>query len=146
VSLNSRLESNKEEEATANARATLQCGVGLSAGDLSVSNPWYLDLIDSGLVGSTDGRGTTRAEDAQGIPTQMPMSPSILVYEDDLEFPELQCRNASFRCGNGSKTFVSLNSRLESNEEDTKKKHGSRGGVCDATAAGTLFCLFIFAF
>jgi len=39
-------------------------------------------VIDSGLVGS--GRGTTRAEDAQGTPTQSHISPSILVYEDRL--------------------------------------------------------------
>ena len=32
-------------------------------------------VIDSGL-------GTTRAEDAQGTPTQGHISPSILVYED----------------------------------------------------------------
>ena len=30
------------------------------------------------------GRGTTRAEDAQGIPTQSHISPSVLVYEDFL--------------------------------------------------------------
>ena len=36
-------------------------------------------LIDSGLV---TRRGTTRAEDAQGTPTQSHISPSILVYED----------------------------------------------------------------
>jgi len=35
-------------------------------------------MIDSGLV----GRGTARAEDAQGTPTQSHISPSILVYED----------------------------------------------------------------
>ena len=35
-------------------------------------------LIDSGLV----GRGATRAEDAQGTPTQSHISPSILVYKD----------------------------------------------------------------
>ena len=35
-------------------------------------------LIDSGLVGG----GTTRAEDAQGTPTQSHILPSILVYED----------------------------------------------------------------
>ena len=29
-----------------------------------------------------DGRGTTRAEDAQGTPTQSQISPRILVYED----------------------------------------------------------------
>ena len=28
------------------------------------------------------GRGTTRAEDAQGTPTQSHISPSILVYEE----------------------------------------------------------------
>jgi len=52
-------------------------------------------VIDSGLVGSTNfhsshpqghepehsERGTTRAEDAQGTPTQSHISPSILVYE-----------------------------------------------------------------
>jgi len=31
------------------------------------------------------GRGTTRAEDAQGTPTQSHISPSILVYEDNKE-------------------------------------------------------------
>ena len=35
------------------------------------------------MVGST-GRGTTRAEDAQGTPTQSHISPSILVYEDKI--------------------------------------------------------------
>ena len=39
-------------------------------------------MIDSGLFGS--GRGTTRAEDAQGTPTQSHISPSIQVYKDDL--------------------------------------------------------------
>ena len=39
-----------------------------------------LGSIDSGLV----GRGTGRAEDAQGTPTQSNVSPSILVYEDTL--------------------------------------------------------------
>ena len=45
-------------------------------------------VIDSGLVGSKDffsGRGTTRAEDAQGTPAQSHISPSILVYEDSTE-------------------------------------------------------------
>ena len=37
-------------------------------------------VIDSGLV---SGRGTTRAEDAQGTPTQSHISPSILVYEEE---------------------------------------------------------------
>ena len=41
-----------------------------------------LQMIDSGLAGSTAGRGTTRAKDAQGTPTQSHISPSILVYED----------------------------------------------------------------
>ena len=54
-------------------------------------------VIESGLVDSTDfhsshphghqpqhlsGRGTTRAEDAQGTPTQSHISPSILACED----------------------------------------------------------------
>jgi len=34
------------------------------------------------LNGDLSGRGTTRAEDAQGTPTQIHISPSILVYED----------------------------------------------------------------
>jgi len=33
-------------------------------------------------VGWLSGRGTTRAEDAQGTPTQRHVSPRILVYED----------------------------------------------------------------
>jgi len=40
---------------------------------------------DRGLsicVKRVSGRGTTRAEDAQGTPTQSHISPSILVYED----------------------------------------------------------------
>jgi hypothetical protein len=37
-------------------------------------------LIDSGL--DLSGIGTTRAEDAQGTPTQSHISPSILAYED----------------------------------------------------------------
>ena len=43
-------------------------------------------MIDPGLVGPTDfhsGRGAARAEDAQGTPTQIHISPSILVYEDE---------------------------------------------------------------
>ena len=39
-------------------------------------------MIDSGLVGSTDGRGPTRAEDAQGTLTHSHISPSVRVYED----------------------------------------------------------------
>ena len=30
------------------------------------------------------GRGNTRAEDAQGTPTQSHVSPSILAYEDEM--------------------------------------------------------------
>jgi len=37
----------------------------------------FTEMIDS-------GRGTTKAEDAQGTPTQSHISPSILVYEDKL--------------------------------------------------------------
>ena len=48
-------------------------------------------VIDSGLVGSTDsGRGTARAEDAQGTPTQSHISPSILLYEDNQQSLSLQ--------------------------------------------------------
>ena len=46
-------------------------------------------MIDSGLGWLAQqicihqyGRGTTRAEDAQEAPSQSPVSPSILVYED----------------------------------------------------------------
>jgi len=41
--------------------------------------PESITVIDSGLVGST--RGTTRAEDARGTPTQSHASPRILVYD-----------------------------------------------------------------
>ena len=34
------------------------------------------------IIKLIDRRGTTRAEDAQGTPTQSHISPSILVYED----------------------------------------------------------------
>ena len=56
---------------------------------------WYLAsrsnrMVDSGFVGSTDfhsahpqGRGTTRAEDAPGTPTQSHKSPSTLVSENE---------------------------------------------------------------
>jgi len=37
---------------------------------------------DSGLGFQASGRGTARAEDAPGTPTQSHISPSILVYED----------------------------------------------------------------
>ena len=36
-------------------------------------------VIESGSVSSTDGRGTTGAEDTQGTPTQSHTSPSIQV-------------------------------------------------------------------
>ena len=39
----------------------------------------------SGLVGDLAGRGTTRAEDAQGTPNQSHISPSILAYKDQHE-------------------------------------------------------------
>ena len=42
----------------------------------------FLFGIDSGLVGSTDGRGAARAEDAQRTPTQSQISSSIPVYEE----------------------------------------------------------------
>ena len=41
-------------------------------------------LTDAELVGSTDGRGTARVEDAQGTPTQSHVFPSILVCEDEM--------------------------------------------------------------
>ena len=46
-------------------------------------------------MGLKTGRGTARAEDAQGTPTQSHISPSILVYEDsrlDLENGSSQLR------------------------------------------------------
>ena len=43
------------------------------------------------------GRGTARAEDAQGTPTQSHISPSILVYEDENK------GGGSFRGGMGAK-------------------------------------------
>ena len=36
-----------------------------------------------GQKGDLSGRGTARAEDAQGTPTQSHISPSILVYEEE---------------------------------------------------------------
>ena len=97
------------------------------------------------------GRGTTRAEDAQGTPNQSHMSPSILVYEVQLltthrspltgsKLPEMLTPSwsstdrgvlnlrltTSQKCGAVPRrarifdpwTFESLNSRLESNEEE----------------------------
>ena len=47
-----------------------------------------LDAAHSLLIALFAWRGTTRAEDAQGIPTQSHVSPSILVYEDKkVSFP-----------------------------------------------------------
>ena len=40
------------------------------------------NVLDRLRVGCLNGRGTARAKDAQGIPTQSQMSFSILVYED----------------------------------------------------------------
>ena len=37
--------------------------------------------LEGPFVGTDSGRGTTRAEDAQGTPTQSHISLSILVYE-----------------------------------------------------------------
>ena len=50
-------------------------------------------MIDSGLA----GRGAARAEDAQGTPTQSPMSPSILVYEDNTRVNELRAGGVVLR-------------------------------------------------
>jgi len=41
-------------------------------------------LPHSGLCGQLSGRGTATAEDAQGTPTQSHVSPSILVYEEQI--------------------------------------------------------------
>jgi hypothetical protein len=55
-------------------------------------------MIDQELRGTThswdlSGRGTTRAEDAQGTPIQSHISPSILVYEDKLRWRETPSEN-----------------------------------------------------
>ena len=67
-------------------------------------------VIDSGLVGSTgfhsshpqghelSGRGTTRAEDAQGTPAQSHISPSILGYEDKHQEPPFLIDTTSHFC------------------------------------------------
>ena len=39
-------------------------------------------LLCNGIVNFLCGRGTTRAEDAQGTPTQCHISPTILVYKE----------------------------------------------------------------
>ena len=57
------------------------------------------------------------------------MSPSILVYEDT---PRILVNEDRLGCGGwgmGFGTFVSLNSRLESNKEE-KEEFGGSGG-CD---------------
>ena len=45
---------------------------------------WFWPWLSGGTTHSRDlsGRGTARAEDAQGTPTQRHISPSILVYEN----------------------------------------------------------------
>jgi len=63
-SLNSRLESNKEEEEKKICATLLN----------------YYSLMGDRLRDA--GRGTTRAKDAQGTPTQSHISPSIPVYKD----------------------------------------------------------------
>ena len=50
------------------------------------------------------GRGTTRAEDAQGTPTQTHISPSILVYEEN---PFFSCAAGMVVLGDG-RFFVPL--------------------------------------
>ena len=53
------------------------------------SEPLHISVKYMSCLGKTQdhlwdlsGGGTTRAEDAQGIPSQSNISPSILVYED----------------------------------------------------------------
>jgi len=81
--------------------------------------------IDSGLVVSTDfrsshGRGSARADDAQGTPTQSHISPSI-VYEDN---DETRFSRTDLDSGHQEGSylrlidFVSINSRLESSKEE----------------------------
>jgi len=53
---------------------TVWCGTGTDGGAINVQIIHALKLVL--------GRGTARAEDAQGTPTQSHISPSILVYED----------------------------------------------------------------
>ena len=43
---------------------------------------YFSDRLRVGWLNGVVGRGTARAEDAQGTPTQSHISPSILVYED----------------------------------------------------------------
>ena len=50
-------------------------------GKASEAQRWLQTPRKSEMIDS--GRGTTRAEDAQGTPTQSHTSPSILVYEDE---------------------------------------------------------------
>ena len=73
---------------------------------------WGLVVLDSGIIGSKDFRGSTRAEDAQGTPTQSHISSSLLVYEDyssgfkglgfrgegDRLTAEMSCATVSNRC------------------------------------------------
>ena len=67
------------------------------------------------------GRGTTRAEDAQGTPTQSHTSPSILVYADKSITDPGVFRN---RNSHGSRTSPSLTSL-------TRMVNFDRYGACD---------------
>ena len=69
-----------------------QCKESLERGHVAFSRLSSFVVIDSGLVGSTDFHSTTRAEDAQGAPTQSHISPSILVYEDKKAISKLGIR------------------------------------------------------
>jgi len=102
VSLNSRLESNKEEERRSDAvsetvsqpasrratmlrhrtQVTLPPSAAQRFGTQQVSHDrnMVMTFPFSRLIDSE--RGAARAEDAQGTPTQSHISPSILVYDE----------------------------------------------------------------
>jgi len=70
------------------------------------------------------GRGTTRAEDAQGTPTQSHTSPSVLVYEDTVE----DCTRKAWESGDQRFhiCFETFHSRLLSRWAALKILNGSR--------------------
>ena len=89
-------------------------------------------LIDSGLVGSTDSRsthpreGTTREEDAQGTPIQSHISLSILVYGDKTDRFRGRLRSSSDLGTNFRSPLVKMGDGVQ-----TIKPLHFGGGSCD---------------
>ena len=81
-----------------NAKPGPEHGPGFSIEADQENGHGFQEMIDSGLVGSTDfGRGSARAEDAQGTPSQSDVSPSILSIrrKNGPRLPNVLCRENS---------------------------------------------------